>query len=206
MAHTQLDFTKTSLPDGIAEIAHYCRTMFNYLIRWPSWILMLKWNRITSHVCPQVLRKYPVTKLFQALNVLDADSWKCELAPVKGPLGCQFTRAWSNHLKKQPCWHLDSKHSSPIWTAMIRLFKECLVHTTILSENLVRKSFGKCLYECLISPICNWFVFWTQGYHKGQICFSEEALLLGFLMFMNKIIQQCIIWETSQVSILRKIV
>lgn len=105
---TQLDFTKTSLPEGIAEIAHSCRTMFNYLIRWPSWILTLKWNRITSHVCSQVLRKYPVTKLFQALNVLDADSWKWELAPVTVPLGCHLTMAWSNHLRKEPCWQLES--------------------------------------------------------------------------------------------------
>lgn len=176
---TQLDFTKTSLPEGIAEIAHSCRTMFNYLIRWPSWILTLKWNRITSHVCSQVLRKYPVTKLFQALNVLDADSWKWELAPVTVPLGCHLTMAWSNHLKKEPCWAVG-KLAPPIWTAMIKSFKGSMVqyfNTQQYCQRTLWENPLESVYEFLISPICNWFLFWIQGYYKGQACFSEEAVL-----------------------------
>lgn len=149
--------------------------MLNYLIRWPSWILTFKWNSIISLMCSQILRKHPVAKLFQALRVLDADSWKCELAPVRGPLGRHSTMARSKHWSKSHAGTWTACFSS-VNCATIRFFKECMVRTTILPENLARKYFGKYLHKFLISPICNWFLFWTQGYYQGQICFSKEAL------------------------------
>lgn len=137
--------------------------------------LTLKWNGITSLMCSQVLEKQPVTKLFQALNVLDADAGSVSL--LLSEVLWAITPQWH----EATTW--SKSHAGP-WTAcfsgvnyaMIRFLKACMVHTTILSENLVRKSFGKYLYKFLVSPICNWFLFWNRGYYKGQICFRKEAL------------------------------
>lgn len=131
--HTWLLFIQDTFYVLILPLFQDNVQLFDYMAKL-NFNFEMKWNN-TPLCVPRSLENILSLSCSKALNVLDTDSWKWELllSKVLWAVTLQLHEAISWRKSHVGTW---TACFSSVNCAMIRFFKECMVHTTRLSETL----------------------------------------------------------------------